>query len=441
MTDEIFHQAVARHGAGDFATAVSLYQKVLAADPQHAEANHLLGMILAQHGQMAKARTFLAAATAAGDATPEMHNNYGVTLHGLGEIAAAAEAFMKALTIRPEYAEAFNNLGSLYKEAGRTREAVMAFRRAVELQPDYTVAAENLRAAYGDVVPSWHFAMMNDAPRNAAYERALARVVKGKRVLDIGTGAGLLAMMAARAGAKEVVTCEMVDLVADHAREIILRNGYADKVRIVGGASTTFTAEDLGGRFDVIVTETFSSGLMGEGILATMEHANAALLARGGVVIPRAASARGYLIGGRSLRDKLHVDRAAGFDLTPFAAFAPAKVGLCLDHEPHEILSRDVELIGFDLVQQAVPAAAAPVSITATAAGECVGVAQWLRLQLDADTVYENRPSPQASGATWVHIVYRFPAPVAVKAGDVVKLIVRHDRKQISIDLAGSFSA
>ncbi len=436
MSEELFRQALARHSAGDFAAAVDLYQKVLAAAPTHAEANHLLGMILAQHGQMAEAKAFLATASAAGTATPEMHNNYGVTLHGLGEIAAAAEAFMKALTIRPEYAAAFNNLGSLYKEAGRTREAVAAFRRAVELQPDYAVAAENLRATYGDVVPSWHFAMMNDAPRAAAYDQALRRVVKGKRVLDIGTGAGMLAMMAARAGAADVVTCEVVDLVADHAREIILRNGYADRVKVIGKASTALTAADIGGRADVIVTETFSSGLMGEGVLATMEHANAALLAPGGVVIPRAASARGYLIGGRSLRDKLYVDRAAGFDLAPFAAFAPAKVGLCLDHEPHDVLSDDVELIGFDLTQGAFPASFVRVSVRATAAGECVGVAQWLRLQLDAETAYENRPSPAAGGATWVHVVYRFPAPVMVKPGDVVKLVIRHDRRQLSVDLA-----
>lgn len=435
MTEEILRQAVARHSAGDFAAAVPLYQKVLALEPGHAEANHLLGMILAQHGQMSKAKAFLAAASSAGNATPQMHNNYGVTLHGLGEVAAAAEAFIKALTIRPEYAEAFNNLGSLYKEAGRTRDAVAAFRRAVELQPDYAVAAENLRAAYGDVVPSWHFAMMNDAPRNAAYDQALRRVVKGKRVLDIGTGAGLLAMMAARAGAAEVVTCEMVDLVADHAREIILRNGYADRVKVVDKASTALTAADIGGRADVVVTETFSSGLMGEGVLATLEHARAELLAPGGAVIPRAAASRGYLVGGRSLRDKLYADRAAGFDVTPFAAFAPAKVGLCLDHEPHEVLSDDVDLIAFDLTRGSFPAAAVPVAITATVAGECVGIAQWLKLSLDADTTYENRPSPAANGATWVHIVYRFPEPVAVKPGSVVKIAVRHDRAQISIDL------
>ena len=42
-----------------------------------------------------------------------------------------------------------------------------------------------------------------------AYDAALRRAIRpGCRVLEIGTGSGLLAMMAARAGAAQVVTCE-----------------------------------------------------------------------------------------------------------------------------------------------------------------------------------------------------------------------------------------
>src|SRR5262249_45946357 len=51
-------------------------------------------------------------------------------------------------------------------------------------------------------VPRWHFAMLNDSERNDALAVALERVVRpGSHVLDIGSGSGLLAMVAARAGA------------------------------------------------------------------------------------------------------------------------------------------------------------------------------------------------------------------------------------------------
>ena len=58
--------------------------------------------------------------------------------------------------------------------------------------------------------------MINDDERNAAYERALARAVTPDSVVfEIGTGSGLVAMMAARAGARLVVTCEAVPVLAE----------------------------------------------------------------------------------------------------------------------------------------------------------------------------------------------------------------------------------
>src|SRR5205807_9885921 len=169
--------------------------------PEHAEANHLLGIVLVQQGAQDEACVFLGRASAARGATPEMHNNYGVALNAIGRAAEAAEAFTHALAARPDYAEALNNLGALHKEAGRIEDAIAAFSHAVAIEPGYGIAAENLRSAYSQLIPPWHFVMMNDGARNAAYDAAIRRAAAGKRVLDIGTGAGLLAMMAARAGA------------------------------------------------------------------------------------------------------------------------------------------------------------------------------------------------------------------------------------------------
>ena len=68
------------------------------------------------------------------------------------------------------------------------------------------------------LVPIWHVPMINEPERNQAYHDGLAAVLTPQKlVLEIGTGSGLLAMMAARLGARQVVTCEAVGLIADTA--------------------------------------------------------------------------------------------------------------------------------------------------------------------------------------------------------------------------------
>jgi type II protein arginine methyltransferase len=75
-------------------------------------------------------------------------------------------------------------------------------------------------------VPRWHFAMMNDEGRNQAFNAAIRNsVTSDSTVLEIGTGAGLLAMMAAKQGAT-VFTCESIPQLASLAEEVIQHNGF-----------------------------------------------------------------------------------------------------------------------------------------------------------------------------------------------------------------------
>jgi len=132
----------------------------------------------------------------------------------------------------------------------------------------------------------------------------------------------------------------------------------------------------------------------------------------------------------------LFVDSIAGFDLSPFNDFAPPILAASLDGIPHEALSDDLELLRFDFKARNFPMAKRPMQVTATKAGLCVGIAQWIRLELDSETAYENRPAPNAEyNGHWAHLLHRFPKAVPVQPGDVLPIAVRHDRNQVSIDL------
>jgi tetratricopeptide (TPR) repeat protein len=436
MNRDPIQQASDSYSAGDIDQAAEICRAILVKEPSHCSINHLLGVIYFRQGKSSAARDLLERAIASSQATAEMHNNLGAVLRTLGETDRAADAFRRALALEPDYVWALNNLGVLYRDKGRTVEAIKAFTRACVVKPDFIEALVNLRSAYRDVVPPWHFAMMHDQQRNTAYEAAIRRAVAGKRVLDVGTGAGLLAMMAARAGAKSVVSCEKVELVADLARGIIADNQLGDRITVIGKRSDELElGRDIMERAEVFFTETFSSNLIDEGILRTIEDAHERLLAPGATIIPLAASAMGYLVGGKLLQDMLFVEDINGFHLGAFNAFAPAMLAVALDGLPHDVLSDDAELLRFDFKQRGFPMSSRLAALKVTKPGVSIGIAQWIQLELDAQTTYRNRPSRDGVNIHWSHLIYRFPKPVAVQAGDIVQVVVRHDRAEINIDL------
>ena len=99
-------------------------------------------------------------------------------------------------------------------------------------------------------------------------------------------------------------------------------------------------------------------------------------------------------------------------------------------------MSGDAEFARFDFRQRQFPPANLPQSVEASLSGLCAGVAQWMRLELDDQTQYENRPSPDAEfSGHWAHMLHRFPQLTPVKAGEMVPIMFRHDRSQITLDL------
>lgn len=389
MNGDPVQRARQSYESGRFDEAAELCRSVLLANPQHPEANHLLGLVFYRLGRNRDALALLQRAVASGAATARMYSNLGAVLNSLGDIEQAISAYRRAIELDPANPWPHNNLGVLYRHTGRTDAAVDSFRQALALKPDFADAAINLRLIYSAIVPQWHFAMMNDHHRNDAYEAAIRRAVKGKRVLEIGTGAGLLALMAAKAGAACVDSCEAVGVIAKEAAAIVAKNRSSAPINIIPKRSTDLVAgRDIAQRAEILVTETFSSNLLDEGIIPSLEHAHRHLLVENAITIPSSASAIGFLIGGSKIGEMLFVDSIKGFDFSQFNQFAPPRLIVPLDGVAHEALSDDVELLRFDLSAGEFPMQGRELAIPVVRSGICYGVAQWIRLDLDAQTQY-----------------------------------------------------
>lgn len=424
--------------SGRFDEAAELCRSVLLAHPQHAEANHLLGLIFYRLGQNRNALNLLQRAVASGAATGRMYSNLGAVLNALGDVEQAISAYRRAIELDPANPWPLNNLGVLYRNVGRMDAAVESFRQALVLKPDFADAAINLRLIYSAIVPQWHFAMMNDHRRNDAYEVAIRRAVAGKRVLEIGTGAGLLTLIAADAGAACVDSCEAVGVIAREAAAIVEKNKSSVPVNVIPKRSTELViGRDIAQRAEILITETFSSNLLDEGILPSLEHAHRHLLVENAVTIPACASAIGFLIGGAVIGEMLFVDRIKGFDFSAFNEFAPPRLIVPLDGIVHDALSDDVELLRFELLRKEFPMQGRELVIPVLRSGICYGVAQWIRLDLDETMQYSNRPVPGGQNTHWPNVIYRFPQAVSVSAGESLRILARHDRAEIKVDLIG----
>jgi protein arginine N-methyltransferase 7 len=99
-----------------------------------------------------------------------------------------------------------------------------------------------------ETVNDWHFAMVNDIPRNEFFWKALKQAITPDSiVLDIGTGSGLLAMLAVHAGAKHVFTIEASPDLHRTACQIILDNEMQNKITCINKLSTDLVVEDFQG--------------------------------------------------------------------------------------------------------------------------------------------------------------------------------------------------
>ncbi|KAI0733179.1 S-adenosyl-L-methionine-dependent methyltransferase [Fomitopsis betulina] len=157
---------------------------------------------------------------------------------------------------------------------------------------DVTVDNMTSRDYYADSYAHFgiHEEMLKDTVRTGSYRNAIvnnAHLFKGKTVLDVGCGTGILSMFAAKAGAKHVVGIDMSNII-DQAEKIIEANGFKDMITLVKGK-----LEDVPlpiDKFDIIISEWMGYFLLYESMLDTVLLARDRYLKPGGLIFPDTAT-------------------------------------------------------------------------------------------------------------------------------------------------------
>ncbi len=179
--DHLVQEGFKHHQAGRLEQANSAYQQALHENPDHPEAQHLLGMLAHQVGNHALARDLILLALHTRPDSAIYHCNLGTVLESLQQLDEAIACFRKAislnrfnpvfhynlahalqtqgnpdaaiqsyhdaLTLAPNHIESLSNLGHLLQAQGKLDEAIICFKKAVTVSPGFAEMHFNLGTA------------------------------------------------------------------------------------------------------------------------------------------------------------------------------------------------------------------------------------------------------------------------------------------------------
>ncbi|OEK02680.1 hypothetical protein BFP97_14615 [Roseivirga sp. 4D4] len=341
-----------------------------------------------------------------------------------------AAQWFESFGIAPDNIEDLISLAHLFTEQSKHSEAEKVYQHILSIDPNNQKAKHSLEGMLALKIPRWHFDMLADSKRNDAFEKAIVKCIdKKSRVLDIGTGSGLLSMMSARAGAESILACEVNPEIAKVATRIVQANGYTDRVSVINKRSDHLEpGEDYTGKFNVIVSEILDSGGLGEGVLPSLRQAKSEMGTSDVKIIPAGIALKAQLIEIPKLHEVNPIKTISGFDLSIFDEFrvSDTYTPVNLANQDYKGLSEIFDLRSYDFyniheyeidfdnpeIDQ--------LEIAVSDNGMVQAVAFWFDLHMDEEDTYSSGPGGELDH--WLQAIYYFEQPKRVEQGDRVSL-------------------
>jgi protein arginine N-methyltransferase 1 len=135
-----------------------------------------------------------------------------------------------------------------------------------------------------------HEEMLKDEVRTKSYRNAIMNnkhLFKGKVVLDVGCGTGILSLFAAKAGASKVIGIDYSDIIVQ-AKQIVKINNMDDVVTLIQGKVEEVQLPV--DKVDIIISEWMGYCLLYESMLQTVLFARDKWLKPDGILMPDKSS-------------------------------------------------------------------------------------------------------------------------------------------------------
>lgn len=263
--------------------------------------------------------------------------------------------------------------------------------------------------------------MITCEPRMGAYAEALRRsITPGCRVIDLGAGPGLFALLACKYGAGHVIAIEP-NASIDIARKAAAENGFSDRITFVRDLSTQWHSTE---KADVVVSDIRGVLPLFENHIPTITDVRARLLKPDGVLIPGVDRIYAALVEAPKLYEtitKPWLDAPYGVDLSagkPFVANAWRRVAA----SPETMLTEPQPFVTLDYRSIIETNHRTLMSFPVQRAGTVHGILMWFEAELAPGIGFSNAPG--APEQIYGQAFFPLEHPVRVAAGAIPRVDV-----------------
>ena len=282
---------------------------------------------------------------------------------------------------------------------------------------DYFESYENLKS---------HDLMLKDEARLSFYkcfcEALSSNFIRGKVVLDVGCGTGILSLIAAKNGAAKVYAVE-ASKIACVAERIVEKNGFTN-ITIFRGKVEEVTLPE---KVDVIISEWMGFYLVHEAMLQSILFARDKFLKPDGIIFPNRATLFAVPV---TLPDVLKehfscYDQFDSFNFEDLKALLwqeRLKAPMCENISEKSLLSKPISIINWNLNHIEVNETktfSQVIKFPVTSMGVVHGVGMWFSVSFSsADFNIELNTGPANPSTHWKQTTVFLPQFTHVQVGD-----------------------